>query len=112
EHSEAFAMVVAAAVCHVPNLWWASLYAAVLFEGTVQSNQSSGDVSLPLTEVAHDVVDRIFVADTRTIVTHGLYQGLLDVANQTSDAGVISVGDSTSWREIADGTRDLESAHT
>src|SRR5438093_1850217 len=110
EHSQAFALIAAAAVCHVPNLWWSSVLAASLLEGTAQSNQASGDVSLALTETAHDAVDRIFVADTRVIVTEGLYQGLFDLANQASEAGVVNTGNGTSWQEVAEGTRDPETA--
>lgn len=64
EYDPELALMASAAICGVPNLWWASRVAAQILEQRHRRNEMACEVSGPVM-VNADAGDRVLVADLR-----------------------------------------------
>jgi len=107
EQYPALALIAAAAICQVPNLWWAATFASEIIDNRTARNMSAGETLSEIVWVA-DVVDRIFVADTRWLFSPRTRLAEFFVAMTPEYADVVLLDMSApEWRDEAGDTGDL-----
>ncbi len=96
------AFVAAAVICQLPNLWWASIVAADILEGTSEYNDAA---TSSLSDWETDAIDRVFVWDPRSLLLWPpIHIAHYAITSTIADSATAPEGES----EDFGGTRDVD----
>jgi hypothetical protein len=113
QYSLHFALMASAAICRVPNLWWASNVATQLIDQRIGLNEMAGEVSEPV-PANSDAGDRVFVLDTSFFFPSHFYLASSKSSSSLERSNVLTAdifGDPTvlNISEKSDSIEQLES---